>query len=153
MAPSSSTCWRSRNTEARGLDHALDHAVAFPPGRRLHGTGPENTIFDRAALPGATQLRRYGFALLAIILVTMLGFLQRIFSTVELGFNQWAICAGIALSLLVVEELIKLSMRGRGAAPEKVYGPAGDGGLGPGFSHPRPAGSQPGSGSPNISSR
>ena len=81
---------------------------------------PENTIFDRAALPGATQLRRYGFALLAIILVTTLGFLQRIFSTVELGFNQWAICAGIALSLLVVEELIKLSMRGRAAAPEKA---------------------------------
>ena len=80
----------------------------------------QNTIFDRAALPGATQLRRYGFALLAIILVTMLGFLQRIFSTVELGFNQWAICAGIALSLLVVEELIKLSMRGRAAAPEKA---------------------------------
>jgi P-type Ca2+ transporter type 2C len=78
----------------------------------------ENTIFDRHALPGPTQLRRYGFALLAIILVTMLGFLQRIFSTVELGFNQWAICVGIALSLLVVEELIKLFLRRRASAPE-----------------------------------
>ncbi len=75
----------------------------------------ENTIFDRVALPGATQLKRYGFALLAIILVTMLGFLQRIFSTVELGFNQWAICVAIALSLLVVEELIKLFLRRRAA--------------------------------------
>ena len=112
------------------LDHAVDHAVAFPPGRRLHGTGPENTIFDRAALPGATQLRRYGFALLAIILVTMLGFLQRIFSTVELGFNQWAICAGIALSLLVVEELIKVVHAGQGGCAGEGYpSPAGDGGV------------------------
>jgi P-type Ca2+ transporter type 2C len=79
----------------------------------------ENTVFDRAALPGPTQLRRYGFALLAIILVTMLGFLQRIFSTVELGFNQWAICVGIALSLLVVEELIKLFLR-RGASASET---------------------------------
>jgi Ca2+-transporting ATPase len=47
--------------------------------------------------------------------VTVLGFLQRIFSTVELGFNQWAICVGIALSPLVVEEVIKLFLR-RGAA-------------------------------------
>jgi len=77
-----------------------------------------NTIFDRAAFPGATQLRRYGVALLAIILVTTIGFLQRIFSTVELGFNQWAICAGIALSLLVVEELIKVFLRRRVSAVE-----------------------------------
>jgi Ca2+-transporting ATPase len=76
---------------------------------------PLGTVFDRDALPGATQLRRYGLALAAIVLVTMLGFLQRIFSTVELGFNQWAICVGIALSLLVVVELIKLFLR-RGAA-------------------------------------
>ena len=34
-----------------------------------------NTIFDRDAIPGAMQLRRYGVALLAIIAVTALGFL------------------------------------------------------------------------------
>ena len=81
---------------------------------------PESTVFDRAALPGSTQLKRYGLALLAMILVTTLGILQRIFSTVELGFNQWVICAGIALSLLVVEELIKLFLRRRRSAPEKT---------------------------------
>ena len=81
---------------------------------------PESTVFDRAALPGSTQLKRYGLALLAIILVTTLGILQRIFSTVELGFNQWAICAGIALSLLVVEELIKLFLRRGKSVLEKT---------------------------------
>jgi Ca2+-transporting ATPase len=72
-----------------------------------------NTIFSRAALPGPTQLRRYGIALLAIILVTTIGFLQRILETVELSLSQWSICIGIALTLVVVEELIKLVLRRR----------------------------------------
>jgi P-type Ca2+ transporter type 2C len=72
-----------------------------------------NTIFSRAAIPGPTQLRRYAIALLAIIAVTTIGFLQRIFDTIELSFSQWSICIGIAASLVVVEELIKLVIRQR----------------------------------------
>ena len=75
--------------------------------------GPDETIFDRKFLPDATQLRRYGVALLAIIAVTSLDILQRIFGTTSLTFEQWAICVGIALSLVVVEEVIKLVMRMR----------------------------------------
>ena len=59
------------------------------------------------------QLRRYGLALLAIILITALDFLQRIFDTTALSFAQWCICIGIAASLVVVEELIKLVLRHR----------------------------------------
>ncbi|HEY8556938.1 MAG TPA: cation transporting ATPase C-terminal domain-containing protein, partial [Actinomycetes bacterium] len=62
-----------------------------------------NTIFDRAAVPGTTQLRRYGIALLAIIVVTNIGFLQRIFGTVELNLSPVSICIGLALTLVVVE--------------------------------------------------
>jgi Ca2+-transporting ATPase len=72
-----------------------------------------NTIFDRAAIPGATQLRRYGLALLAIIAVTAIGFLQRIFDTIDLSFGQWSICVGFAAGLVVVEELIKFVLRRR----------------------------------------
>ncbi|HKQ01363.1 MAG TPA: cation-transporting P-type ATPase [Actinomycetes bacterium] len=72
-----------------------------------------NTIFSRAAIPGSIQLRRYGIALLAIILVTTIGILQRIFETTELSFSQWSTCIGIAASLVVVEELIKLFLRQR----------------------------------------
>jgi len=72
-----------------------------------------NTIFDRDAVPAVTQLRRYGLALLAIVLATNLDFLQRILGTTGLTFTQWCICAGIALSLVVVEELIKLVLRHR----------------------------------------
>jgi len=71
------------------------------------------TIFSRAAIPGPTQLRRYGVALLAIIFVTEIGFLQRVFSVVDLTLAQWGICTGIALSLVVVEEVIKFFIRRR----------------------------------------
>ena len=56
------------------------------------------TIFNRSTLPGPTQLRRYGLALLAIIAVTTIGFLQRIVSTVDLTFSQWSICVGIVIA-------------------------------------------------------
>jgi Ca2+-transporting ATPase len=81
----------------------------------------QNTIFDRDAVPATAQLRRYGIALLATVAVTGLGFLQRIFDTVPLSFNQWCICSVFALSLVVVEELIKLVLRRREAA-EPVEG-------------------------------
>jgi len=72
-----------------------------------------NTIFSRAALPGATQLRRYAIALLAIIAVTTIDLLQRIFETVALSFSQWSICVGIAASIVVIEEIIKFVIRRR----------------------------------------
>ncbi|MGE5831011.1 MAG: cation-translocating P-type ATPase [Micromonosporaceae bacterium] len=72
-----------------------------------------NTIFDRAAIPGAAQLRRYGLSLLAIIAITTIDLLERIFGTVELNASLWAVSAGLAASLVVVEELIKLVIRWR----------------------------------------
>ncbi|HEY7755669.1 MAG TPA: cation-translocating P-type ATPase [Actinomycetota bacterium] len=72
-----------------------------------------HTIFNVHTLPGPRQLRRYGLALAAIILVTEIGFLQRVFSMVGLSFNQWAVCLGIALTLVVVEEVIKVFIRRR----------------------------------------
>ena len=80
----------------------------------------QRTIFDRATIPGVMQLRRYGLALLAIVLVTSLGLLQRIVGTEALTFAQWCICGGIALSLVVVEELIKLVLRRRSSAPRPM---------------------------------
>jgi Ca2+-transporting ATPase len=72
-----------------------------------------NTIFDRDTFPGVLQLRRYAVSLLAIIAITSLGILQRIFDTASLDFTQWCICVGIAFSLVVVEELLKLVNRHR----------------------------------------
>src|SRR5512134_2088078 len=87
---------------------SLFHLVAG-----LMARDQRNTIFDRDAIPGPTQLRRYATALLAIVAATALGFLQRILDTVGLSFAQWSICVGLAASLLVVEELIKVFLRRR----------------------------------------
>jgi Ca2+-transporting ATPase len=76
-----------------------------------------NTIFDRDAIPGSTQLRRYGLSLLAIVGITALGILQHVFTTTSLNLEQWGICLGIALSLVVVEELIKVFVRRRTREP------------------------------------
>jgi Ca2+-transporting ATPase len=70
-----------------------------------------HTVFDRDAFPGVLQLRRYALSILAIVLITSLDFLERIFNTTGLTFAQWCICIGIATSLVVVEELIKLVLR------------------------------------------
>jgi P-type Ca2+ transporter type 2C len=80
-----------------------------------------NTIFRRDFVPGATQLRRYGFALAAMILVTEIGFLQRVFSVVDLTLAQWGICLGIAMTLVVIEEVIKIFIRRRASAAASAY--------------------------------
>jgi P-type Ca2+ transporter type 2C len=82
-----------------------------------------NTIFDREALPGPTQIRRYAIALIAIIAATTIGFIQRIVGTIDLTFEQWAICIGIAASLVVVEELIKAVIRRREREPRVITVP------------------------------
>ena len=45
--------------------------------------------------------------MLTIILATELGFLQRLLGTVSLTGEQWLVCIGVALSLIVVEEVKK----------------------------------------------
>ncbi|MFC4132307.1 cation-translocating P-type ATPase [Hamadaea flava] len=84
------------------------------------------TIFDRAAIPAAQQLRRYGIALVAIIAVTAFDILNRIFGTTSLGGREWLISIGLAATLLVVEELIKVVVRrGMRTAPDATRATAG----------------------------
>ena len=76
-----------------------------------------HTIFDRDAIPGVMQLRRYGIALIAIVAITAIDFLARIFGTTGLSFNQWCICIAIAASIVVVEEVVKFFVRRAAATP------------------------------------
>jgi Ca2+-transporting ATPase len=103
---------------------SLFHVAAGVLARDQH-----DTIFKRSAIPGATQLRRYGIAVLAVVAVTSLEILQRIFETTELNFWQWSVCLGLAASLVVVEESIKFVIRrrermGRVSPPPAVLAPA-----------------------------
>jgi Ca2+-transporting ATPase len=107
------------------IGHAQDDAVTgatmlltalslFHVAGALLCRDQEHTLFDRAAIPGRLQLRRYGLALLAIVAATGLAFFNRLLETTDLTFNQWSICAGLAASIVVVEELLKLVLRRRG---------------------------------------
>ena len=71
------------------------------------------TMFNRESMPAGPQLRLYGVTLLLTLLVTEIGFLQRIFDTVGLSLNQWLICLGLALVLLAYEEGAKFVLRQR----------------------------------------
>jgi Ca2+-transporting ATPase len=72
-----------------------------------------NTIFRRAAIPASAQLQKYGIAVVLIVAVTGIDFLNRIVGTTELSFAQWWTCIGLAASLVVVEEVIKAVIRRR----------------------------------------
>jgi P-type Ca2+ transporter type 2C len=87
---------------------SLFHLMAGLLSRNQHGT-----VFDRAAIPGAAQLRRYGFALAGILAVTLFGPLQRIFHTTTLSLRLWVACIALALTLVAVEEVIKVVLRHR----------------------------------------
>jgi P-type Ca2+ transporter type 2C len=46
-------------------------------------------------------------------LPTELGFMQRILGLTSLNGNQWLICIGFAIALLLVDEVIKVFLRRR----------------------------------------
>jgi Ca2+-transporting ATPase len=79
----------------------------------LHSRDPLRTLFSRASIPGARQLRLYGIAVMLMILVTEVGFMQRWFGTSELKAAQWAGCTTVAASLIVIEEVWKAVLRRR----------------------------------------
>jgi P-type Ca2+ transporter type 2C len=66
-------------------------------------------MFVLASLASATS----------IILATSFGFLQRILDTVELTGNQWLICIGAALPIVVASEVRKFLLRRRDAGAEE----------------------------------
>jgi Ca2+-transporting ATPase len=70
-----------------------------------------DSILSKEAIPGPTQLRRYGIVLALIVAATGIDFLNRIVGTTALSFTQWWICIGLAAALVVVEEITKLVLR------------------------------------------
>ncbi len=71
------------------------------------------SAFNRDILSDRHQLMLYGLALLLTFLPTELAFMQRILGLAELTGNQWLLCIGFAIALLLVDEVIKVFMRSR----------------------------------------
>jgi Ca2+-transporting ATPase len=72
-------------------------------------------VFDNKWLIGAVAL-----SLFTHVLVIYVPFLQTAFHTIPLTGFDWAVATAVAVSLLVVVELVKLTVRGGSAAPGRV---------------------------------
>ncbi len=93
----------------------------------LSARSETGSVFNRDILSNRHQLLLYGLALLFTLLPTELGFLQSLgylqsrqsrFGLTNLDGNQWLICIGLALVLLLVDEAIKIFLR-RGRSHEE----------------------------------
>ncbi len=81
------------------------------------------TVFSRDFLADRRQLFIYGLTLVLILLATELGILQRILGTTSLTADQWVVSIVVALSVLIVDEVIKVFMRrsrARAQAPSQA---------------------------------
>jgi P-type Ca2+ transporter type 2C len=67
--------------------------------------------FNRDIIQDRHQLTFYGIAILFAFLPTELAFLQRFLGTTSLSRDQWLLCIGFAIALLVVDEVIKFFLR------------------------------------------
>jgi Ca2+-transporting ATPase len=68
---------------------------------------PRETVFRMETLSNSRLLLAIGFAVIAAILVTELPLLQRIFETTNLTPQQWLVCWGGAVLILVLAEISK----------------------------------------------
>jgi Ca2+-transporting ATPase len=87
-----------------------------------------DTSFNRNIIHDRNQLILYGVAILVTILATELNFLQRVLGTVSLDRNQWLLGIGVAIALLLVDEVIKYFLRRsrqQGQQAVEVARPAG----------------------------
>jgi Ca2+-transporting ATPase len=94
---------------------------SFTTREKLESVFSLDTFRDRTFLIASL------FSAGAIIFATELRFFQRILDTEELSGNQWLICIGAALSIVVVSEVWKLVLRRQAAAapePDAVAVPA-----------------------------
>ena len=88
--------------------------VAFSLISVVMGLGARSetaSAFNRDIFQDRNQLMFYGLALLFTFLPTELAFLQRMLDTTSLSNEQWLICIGFAVALLLVDEVIKIFLR------------------------------------------
>jgi Ca2+-transporting ATPase len=78
----------------------------------LSARSETGSAFNRDIFHDRNQLMLYGLALLFIILPVELGF-PRFLGLTQLTGEQWLLCIGFAIALLLVDEVIKVFLRSR----------------------------------------
>ncbi len=71
----------------------------------------KETVFQMETLSNPRLFYSFGWVLLALILVTELGLLQRIFGTTSLSPQQWSVCLLAVVIFLIVGEIFKFFLR------------------------------------------
>jgi Ca2+-transporting ATPase len=89
----------------------------------LSARSETRSTFHRDILGDRRQLMLYGLALLFTLLPTEMGLGQRILGLTPLTFNQWLLCIGVAIALLLVDEVIKVFLRRRAQPGEPKPAP------------------------------
>jgi Ca2+-transporting ATPase len=74
----------------------------------LETADEDESLFAGSILANRPLLVATGLSVLTILLATELDFLKKFLGTVSLTGEQWLVCIGVALSLIVVEEAKKL---------------------------------------------
>jgi Ca2+-transporting ATPase len=74
----------------------------------LETADEDESLFGGSIFGNKPLLVATGLSVLTIVLATELGFLQNFLKTVSLTGEQWLVCIGVALSLVVIEEVRKL---------------------------------------------
>jgi Ca2+-transporting ATPase len=72
------------------------------------------SVFGPETLANIKLVKMVGLSVLALFLVTEMGFLQRIFDTVELTGKQWVICIAFNFGILLYIEAVKFYLRRSG---------------------------------------
>jgi len=111
----------------------LDATVGMAIGALVSaGFDPQFTL----AVSGQAHLWLLALALVSqvmgwLFIATALPFMQRIFKTADLSFDQWVTCIAVALSVVVVEEIIKIFVRRsqKGVVKGEVGAPASPAGA------------------------
>jgi Ca2+-transporting ATPase len=80
----------------------------------LSARSETHSALSRDVLQDRRQLGLFGLAFLLTVLPTELGFLANRFELTSIaGDNRWLICIGMAIGLLLIDEVIKFFLRRR----------------------------------------
>ena len=92
----------------------------------LETSDPQRSIFALDLRGNPTLLKGVGLAVLATIAAVEIGFLNRLLDSTRLTIEQWIVCLGASLAVLVVGELVKVLHvdTQEVVTPEKVAAPA-----------------------------
>jgi len=90
---------------------AFNTFVLFQFFNILNARSERTSVFSRATFGNRGLWIALGAVLVLQVGVTHVGPLQRLFDTTSISLSQWLVCAAVASSVLIVEELRKLALR------------------------------------------